>query len=291
MHTVKDAENPLFWSSLVRQGLVEDQYFWDWTTLGALQQGANAAGRARVISKEEGIWACAGLASACERVCGEIGFEVKIGGEPASGMKIAKNEVIFVLEGSYRGILAAERVMLNLAAYACGIARETRRLVLAVGSKKIRICHTRKILPFYRELVVAAVRAGGGYPHRLSLASGVLIKENHIAVAGSISAAIQGARKVAPHGVRVEVEVKNLLELEEALSEHPDFVLLDNFSPDQVGAAVLLRDQRCLSTRIEVSGGIHFENIGDYAISGVDVISSGAITHSVRAHDFSLLVD
>jgi nicotinate-nucleotide pyrophosphorylase (carboxylating) len=156
-----------------------------------------------------------------------------------------------------------------------------------------RVTSTRKTLPGYRDIAIASVLAGGGHSHRVSLSSGVLIKENHIAAAGGIAGAIAGAREIAPHGLRVEVEVRDEDELQQALAAHADGVLLDNFKPEQIRKALTIIDQAKLSQHVlvEVSGGIHEGNICEYSIEGVDVISVGSLTHSVKATDLSLLLE
>jgi nicotinate-nucleotide pyrophosphorylase (carboxylating) len=176
------------------------------------------------------------------------------------------------------------------------VATQTDALVQIVRSVGLdnppRVTSTRKTLPGYRDLSIAAVIAGGGHPHRVSLSGGVLIKENHIAAAGGIASAIRGAVSVAPHGLRVEVEVRDLKELQEALDHEVDVVLLDNFSPSLVAEALKLIHAHAHSrVRVEVSGGISQRNIRDYVQQGVHVISVGSLTHSVSPLDLSLLVE
>src|SRR5690606_37963643 len=154
-----------------------------------------------------------------------------------------------------------------------------------------RVTSTRKILPYYRDVAIAAVMAGGGFAHRVSLDGGALIKENHIAAAGGIRAAIRGARAVAPHLLKIEIEVRNLKELREAVDAGADVIRLDNFSTKSVREAVDLVEESHRSPLIECSGGITEETIGNYAIPGVHVLSIGGLTHSVKAIDLSLLVD
>ena len=156
-----------------------------------------------------------------------------------------------------------------------------------------RLTGTRKTLPGYRDLAVQSSLIGGAHPHRYNLSGGLLIKENHIAAAGSIVHAISNAREVAPHLLKVEIEVKNITELREAIAAGAEVIMLDNFTPEQIREAIKLKPARTSGTGVlfEVSGGINLSNISDYAIEGLDVISVGSITHSVKSIDLSLLVN
>ncbi len=197
---------------------------------------------------------------------------------------------VMTIEGPVRALLAAERTALNFVQRLSGVASLTRRYVEKVAGTTARIVDTRKTLPGFRFLDKRAVRHGGGHNHRADLASGVLIKDNHIAAAGGVTAAIARARHEAPHSLRIEVEVTNLRELAEALSVGAELVLLDNMSPEQVRAAVQTLPARGTLGRplIEVSGGINLTTVRAYAEAGVDLISVGALTHSVMAADLSL---
>jgi nicotinate-nucleotide pyrophosphorylase (carboxylating) len=286
---------------LLRLGLREDGWLWDWTTLGTVREGSRAARklRARVIAKSEGIWAGGALLGALSRVAGEMGGTLRVRARVPDGAGVSPKLVVCEWVGPARQLLALERPFLNLAAYASGIATRTRRLVLAVEEafrrgkargKRPRVCSTRKTLPGYRDLAIHAIRVGGGHPHRLGLGGGVLIKENHIAAAGGIARAVGGARAAAPHGLKIEIEVRDLGELRQALAAGAEGVLLDNFSPAEVSRALVLLEDSPVRPVIEVSGGISEANIGRYALPGVDVISVGSLTHSVTAVDLSLLV-
>jgi nicotinate-nucleotide pyrophosphorylase (carboxylating) len=276
-----------FWKKLLDLGLEEDGWRWDWTTLGSLRSPDQRLS-ARIVAKSEGIWAAEGLVKA-------LPPELEAKSEVRDGSKLAKGQTVVTWSGPGRLVLAYERGFLNLASYAGGIATQTRSLVDIVskaGLKRApRVCSTRKILPFYRDLAIHSVQAGGGHAHRLNLAGGVLIKENHIAAAGGIDAAILGARAVAPHGLKIEIEVRSLEELESALRSEADAVLLDNFTPDQVRAAIAaVGSHGGPRPVIEVSGGLNAANVASYAIEGVDVLSFGSLTHSVQSLDLSLLV-
>jgi nicotinate-nucleotide pyrophosphorylase (carboxylating) len=203
--------------------------------------------------------------------------------------------ILVELQGKANELLAIERPFLNLAAYVSGIATITARYVQKVKkacpSNSPRVTLTRKTLPGYRDIAVQGVRMGGGFPHRVSLSGGVLIKENHIAAAGDIRTAIEGVRAVAPHGLKIEIEVRSEKELKEAVQAGAEGVLLDNFKPQEVQSA--LKYLKTLTHRpfVEVSGGLTEETISAYALEGVDVLSVGALTHSVKVVDLSLLVD
>jgi nicotinate-nucleotide pyrophosphorylase (carboxylating) len=218
---------------------------------------------------------------------------LQIYSELKNGDGFKTGDVVCRLDGLARGLLAIERPFLNLASYASGIATHTRAFVQAVSkvSHPPRIVPTRKTLPHYRDLAVLSVLSGGGASHRVSLSGGVLIKENHIASAGGISRAVQNTRAVSPHLLKIEIEVRNESELREALQAGADGVLLDNFTPEQARSAVASIAKLNPRPFIEISGGVTVENISTYAIEGVDVISIGSLTLSVRATDLSLLVD
>jgi nicotinate-nucleotide pyrophosphorylase (carboxylating) len=187
--------------------------------------------------------------------------------------------------------LALERPFLNLVAYASGVASATRQLVDVVARvSSARVTSTRKILPYYRDLAIYGVLCGGGVAHRVSLSGGVLLKENHIAAAGGIARAIKGVQAISPHGLKIEIEVRNLDELKQALKAGAEVVMLDNFEPEKVRAAVKQVRESKRAVVIEVSGGLTAANIAEYALPGVDVLSCGGLTHSVRALDLSLLV-
>jgi nicotinate-nucleotide pyrophosphorylase (carboxylating) len=189
------------------------------------------------------------------------------------------------LDGPARAVLTAERTALNMMCHLSGIASVTAELVAAVGNNKARINCTRKTTPNLRALEKHAVRAGGGVSHRFGLDDGILIKDNHVALAGGIRPAIQRAKTNLGHMVKVEVEVHTLEQLDEALSEGVDAVLLDNMGPDTLRRAVETIDGRAIS---EASGRITAEKVPALAASGVDIISAGWITHSEPSLDLRL---
>jgi nicotinate-nucleotide pyrophosphorylase (carboxylating) len=198
---------------------------------------------------------------------------------------IGKGVTIASISGKGKSLLTAERVALNLFQRLSGIATLTHQFVMAIQDLPVKIVDTRKTTPLLRVFEKYAVRTGGAFNHRFGLYDGILIKDNHIAVAGGIKNAVKAAKKNAPHLMKVEVEVKDLEELKEALVCQADVVLLDNMTPEMVRQAVELTDKRAL---LEVSGGITLDNIRQYALAGVDLISIGALTHSAKAVDMSM---
>ncbi len=201
------------------------------------------------------------------------------------GDRIAVGGKMLTVSGPTASLLTAERTALNFLQRLSGIATQARRYADAVAGTGVRIVDTRKTTPGWRALEKYAVRCGGCFNHRSSLGEHVLIKENHIAAAGSLARAVQLTRAAAPHLAKIEVETKTLAEVKEALRAHADVILLDNMTPDQVRGAVA---QIAGAAVVEVSGGVKFDTLRDYALPGVDVISVGALTHSAIAADLSL---
>jgi nicotinate-nucleotide pyrophosphorylase (carboxylating) len=181
--------------------------------------------------------------------------------------------------------LTGERTALNFAQRLCGIASLTRKMADAIEGTGCRLLDTRKTTPLWRGLEKEAVRHGGGANHRFGLADGVLIKDNHIAAAGGIKEAVRRAHEGAPHTLRIEVEVENLAELDEAISAGADIVLLDNFSLDMLRSAAAIGKGR---VTLEASGGVSLETVRAIAETGVDFVSCGALTHSARAIDLTM---
>jgi nicotinate-nucleotide pyrophosphorylase (carboxylating) len=202
------------------------------------------------------------------------------------GEAVSPGQVVARVSGRARSILAAERTALNFLQRLSGIATLTARYVEALRGTRARLTDTRKTTPGWRYLEKMAVRAGGGHSHRLDLAGGILIKDNHLALSGNdIPAAIRAVREQAPHTLRVEVEVTSLAGVEAALAAGAEVILLDNMSLEEMRRAVALVSGRAL---LEASGGITLETVRAVAETGVDLISSGAITHSATALDLSL---
>jgi nicotinate-nucleotide pyrophosphorylase (carboxylating) len=220
------------------------------------------------------------------RVFAKVDPSVHFGSKVAEGASVPAGTVLWRVEGPARSILMAERVALNFTQRMCGIATTTRRYVEAVPAGCVtRITDTRKTTPGLRVLERYSVRRGGGHNHRNDLGSAVLIKDNHIVIAGGVRQAIEAARARAPHTSRIECEVETLEQLEEALAASVDIVLLDNMDTQTVEEAVRRTRGRAL---IEASGGITLERIAELARAGVDAISVGALTHSTAAADIGL---
>ena len=201
------------------------------------------------------------------------------------GEQIQASIPAFKLEGRVQTLLTGERTALNLLQRLCGVATLTRQMVEAIAGTSCRLLDTRKTTPLWRVLEKEAVRHGGGFNHRFGLYDGVLIKDNHIAAAGGVRKAIEKARSGAAHTLKLEVEVEDLVELEEALDAGVDIVLLDNFTPDLLREAVARTGRRCL---LEASGGVSLKTVRAIAETGVDFVSCGALTHSARAIDLSM---
>jgi nicotinate-nucleotide pyrophosphorylase (carboxylating) len=243
---------------------------------------AEARMRAVIASRQTGVIAgIDGARLAFRLIDPEVRFTVIAG----DGTAVVPGGVVVALEGSARSILTAERVALNLMCRLSGIASATARLVALAAGTNARIAATRKTTPGLRALEKHAVRAGGGTPHRYGLDDAVLIKDNHIAVAGGITSAVARARAGAGHLVKVEVEADTLEQVAEAAAAGADVILLDNMSPEQLRAAVALVAGRCV---LEASGGVSEATLAAIAATGVDLISSGWLTHSAPALDLGL---
>ena len=204
----------------------------------------------------------------------------------ADGDRVEPGARLLTARGPAAEILMAERTALNFVQRLSGVATQTRRYAEAVAGTSARVVDTRKTTPGYRVLEKAAVRCGGGGNHRFDLGSGVLIKDNHIVAAGGVTRAVERARARAPHPMRIECEVTNLAELDEALAAGAEVVLLDNMTPAQVQEAAARAHAR--HVLVEVSGGITLATIRAYAVAGADLISVGALTHSAPAVDIGL---
>jgi nicotinate-nucleotide pyrophosphorylase (carboxylating) len=205
----------------------------------------------------------------------------------ADGDRVKKGAAVLRVEGPTIALLTAERTALNFLQRLSGIATQARRYADAVRGTGVRIVDTRKTTPAYRALEKYAVRCGGCFNHRSSLGEHVLIKDNHIAAAGSLTEAVRLCRAAAPHGAKIEVEAGTLAEVREAVRAGAGIILIDNMTPAGIRAAVQAIAGRAV---VEVSGGVRFETLRDYAMPGVDVISIGALTHSAVAVDLSLTV-
>lgn len=205
----------------------------------------------------------------------------------AEGQEVGPGTLLAEISGSLKSILMAERTALNLLQRMCGIATATRTFVRAIAGTEARILDTRKTAPGLRFLDKYAVRIGGGQNHRFALYDGVLIKDNHIAAAGGITEAVRRARRGIAHTLKIEVEVRNLGGLEEALAAGADVIMLDNMGADDMKTAVAATAGR---VPLEASGNVTLDNVRAIAATGVNFISVGALTHSVHAADISLLI-
>jgi len=272
---------------LARLALREDLGRGDVTSEATVPPGLRARGR--FVARRELVVSGLGAAAAVfyEAGGGEVEFVPLAGeGELAGG-----GAVLAEVAGLARPVLAAERVALNLLMRLCGVATLTRRYAAAVEGTGARIADTRKTTPGLRALEKAAVRAGGGVNHRSGLDDGVLIKDNHLALAGGVAEAVRRARAAAPHLLRVEVEVESERELREALAAGADAVLLDNMSPEEVRRCVRVARRERPGVVVEVSGGVDLRTVRAYAEAGADLVSVGALTHSAPAADISLEVE
>jgi nicotinate-nucleotide pyrophosphorylase (carboxylating) len=206
------------------------------------------------------------------------------------GVRVKKGQAIAVIRHNARVILACERVILNLMQRMSGISTMTREYVDAISGTGARVLDTRKTIPGLRILDKYAVRCGGGENHRLDLSDGILIKNNHISLGGGIEKVLQRAHELRKPGQTIDIEVRTFDELERALDNGAESLLLDNMTPAEVKKAVGIVRGRGLTIPIEASGGILLENIRNYALAGVDYISVGALTHSAVAVDLSMKI-
>jgi nicotinate-nucleotide pyrophosphorylase (carboxylating) len=268
---------------IIEIALAEDIHTGDITTLAMLPKARRM--RARLIAKEPLV--LAGL-SVAERVFARLDPSIRFEAAFADGDPLQTGDVIARLEGDASALLQGERVSLNLLQRMCGIATQTAAYVKEVEGTGARVVDTRKTTPGLRVLEKYAVRVGGGTNHRTGLYDGVLIKENHIAAAGGILEAVRRARAYIPHTLKVEIETESLEQVALALEAGADIIMLDNMSLPEMSEAVLLIGGRAL---VEASGGVNLNSIRAIAQTGVDILSVGALTHSVRAADISMLME
>jgi nicotinate-nucleotide pyrophosphorylase (carboxylating) len=274
---------------LVARVLAEDLGPGDITSQATVP--ADARARARIVQKQPGVVFGLEVAAEAFAQAGGQGFErIAIEGEWRDSVPVD----VAVVNGPARALLAAERTGLNLLCHLSGVATLTARFVHAVGGTGTAILDTRKTTPGLRSLEKAAVAAGGGRNHRMGLHDAVLIKENHIAVAGGLAEAVRRAREAEPEH-EIEVECRSAEEIEEALGTGADRLLLDNMEPVELRAAVAARDAAAKAhgpvATLEASGGVTLDNVAEIAASGVDFVSVGALTHSAPALDLSMLLE
>ncbi len=264
----------------IEEWLLEDIGGGDITTNNIVPKGAKT--KAIIHAKQEGILAGVDIAKLVfQSLSDSISFHACV----EDGTKLTKGTIIAEIEGDARAILTGERLALNLLQRMSGVATKTAQFAVLIAGTKARIVDTRKTTPGLRMLEKYAVTVGGGANHRLGLYDAVMIKDNHIKVAGGIKEAIERVRAKIGHTVKVEVEVESMQQLEAALKAKADIIMLDNMSLMQMKEAVERIDGAAI---VEASGGITESTIADIAKTGVDIISSGALTHSVKALDISL---
>ncbi|TDI41295.1 MAG: carboxylating nicotinate-nucleotide diphosphorylase [Acidobacteria bacterium] len=271
------ASRSLFLADLARHALLEDRAGYDVTTMAVLQP--DLAGSACIRTREPVV--SSGVDMAME-VFLAADSHLQVHAEAGEGTRVAAGETILMVEGSSASILSAERTALNFLQHLCGIATLARQAMQAVAGSPVQLLATRKTLPGLRNLQRRAAEAGGFAPHRTSLADGILIKDNHIALCGSAAQAVTRARSQAPSHLLIEVEIEAPDQLEAVITAGAQIVLLDNFTPEQVAQVVTATRQRVL---LEASGGITMETLPLYAATGVDRISVGFVTHSAPAVD------
>lgn len=272
-----------FLEALIRTALAEDIGSGDATTAAVLS--GEERGSARVVAKSELVVAGIDL---FRRSFLAVDGRIQVAPLCEDGQKVQRGVVVAELAGPLAGILIAERVALNFFQRMCGIATATRQYVEAVTGTGAKILDTRKTAPGLRLLDKYAVRVGGGVNHRFGLSNAVLIKDNHIEAAGGIPEAVARARRNASHTLKIEVEVKNFQELNEALEANVDIIMLDNMAVEEMREAVQHVKGR---VPLEASGNVTLANVRQVAETGVNFISVGALTHSVKAADLSLLVE
>ena len=263
----------------VAQALAEDAHAGDLTSKATI--GENHRSTATFNARKTGAIAGTLVAAAVLEECGLNNYEIKVN----DGTSVEAGTTLITVEGNTRAILLAERTALNFLSHLSGIASLTSSWVKEVAGTKAKVRDTRKTTPGMRELEKYAVRMGGGANHRMTLSDGALIKDNHIAAAGSVTDAINRVKREFP-GVEIEVEVDNLEQLKEALHVGVDIVLLDNMSIEETKAAVELAKHS--PTKLESSGGLTLENANAYASTGVDYLAVGALTHSAPVLDIGL---
>ncbi len=263
----------------VAQALAEDAHAGDLTSKATISENHRSA--ASFNARKSGTIAGTLIAAAVLEECGLSEYEIRIN----DGTSVEAGTTLITVEGNTRAILLAERTALNFLSHLSGIATLTSSWVKEVAGTKAQVRDTRKTTPGMRELEKYAVRMGGGTNHRMTLSDGALIKDNHIAAAGSVTEAINRVKREFP-GVEIEVEVDNLEQLKEALHVGVDIVLLDNMSIEETKAAVELAKNS--PTKLESSGGLKLENANAYASTGVDYLAVGALTHSAPVLDIGL---
>jgi nicotinate-nucleotide pyrophosphorylase (carboxylating) len=273
-------------TNFIRQALQEDIGKGDFTTLSTIDK--DQQGKARLLVKENGILAGIELA---KQIFNEVDATITFNQFLNDSDKIKVGDIAFIVEGKIQSILVAERLVLNCMQRMSGIATVTNELASILSPFGIKILDTRKTTPLNRDIEKWAVRIGGGANHRFGLYDMILIKDNHVDSAGGITKALFKAQQFVQANnlsIPIEIETRSIKEIEEAIATGiPNRIMLDNFNPAAIKEAIELINGKC---EIEVSGGITKDNLHDYAIKGIDYISMGALTHSVKSLDLSLKI-
>ncbi len=273
----------LYIHDIVLNALKEDMPLGDVTTDNIVQEGNIS--NAEFLAKQDAV--IAGL-DVARHVFETLDSSVKFTALIEDGDEVKKGDIIARVSGPTRALLKGERTALNFLQRLSAIATMTNRYVMKVQGLQVKITDTRKTTPGLRLLEKYAVNAGGGSNHRFSLSDGVLIKDNHIAAAGGITNAVTRVRENIPHTIKIEVEVESMEEVKEALDCKVDIIMLDNMTNEQMSEAVKLIDGRAL---VEASGNMTEETIYDVALTGVDIISIGKLTHSANSVDISMNIE
>ncbi len=272
--------NPVEIRKMLERFLSEDIGAGDITTNSIVPPDATSNGY--IVARDSGVMAGLPLA---EMVFQMLDPAIEYRALVCDGQKVERGQVLVEMAGRARAILTGERLALNILQHLSGIATRTAQMVKLVEGGNARIVDTRKTSPGLRMIEKYAVRMGGGHNHRFGLDDAVLIKDNHIKVAGGVRAAVEAARNNCPHTIKIEVEVEDLAGVKEALEARADIIMLDNMDPPRMREAVRLIAGRAL---VEASGGVTEDRIRAIAETGVDLISAGALTHSVKSLDISL---
>lgn len=270
----------LYIDDLIRSTLKEDMPLGDITTDNLIDEASTS--KAVFIAKEDGI--VAGL-DVSERVFKLLDKDIEFIKKVQDGVFVKNGTVIAEIEGNSRAMLKAERTALNFLQHLSGIATKTSQFCDKVKGLPVKIVDTRKTTPGLRFLEKYAVKIGGGSNHRFCLSDGVLIKDNHIKAAGGIANAITLAKNSIPHTIKIEVETESIEQVTEALDNKADIIMLDNMSLEVMSQAVKLINKRAL---VEASGNVSLDTVYNIACTGVDIISVGSLTHSVKAFDVSM---
>lgn len=268
---------------MITRALEEDWGFGDWTT--DICVAATTQATARIIAKEPTVVAGVEVAAA---VFNLVDPSLKVQLRAQNGDQLNRGDVIIEITGAARSLLKAERVALNFLGRMCGIATLTKEFVKQLAGTKAQLLDTRKTTPGMRLLEKSATVIGGARNHRMCLTDGVIVKENHIRAAGGISAAVSRLLESLPPTLKIEVETTNLSEVQEALDAGADLIMLDNMSVAEMALAVRTVRGRAL---LEASGNVRLDTVREIAMTGVNFISTGAIIHSARWSDLSLLFD